>query len=98
MDMPERFDPRDRWLGLATESFTRELADDERDELRALGRAIDGARAEAMEAHLERLRRQLDAPRPAALHHTHPVTLEGEPNAKGLVPCDLLACWFTREA
>ena len=98
MDMPERFDPRDRWLGLATESFTRELADDERGELHALGGAIDGARAEAMEARLDRLRRQLDAPRPAALHHTHAVTLEGEPNGEGLVPCDLLACWFAREA
>lgn len=97
VEMPERFDPRDRWLALATASFARELADDERDELRSLGRAIDGGRAGAMEARLDRLRRQLDAPRPGALHHTHPVALESEPDAEGIVPCDLLACWFPRE-
>src|SRR4051812_11837142 len=98
MDMPEPFDPRERWLALATESFVRQLDDAERDELGSLGRAVDGTRAEAMGARLDRLRRQLDAPRPGALHHTHPVTLEGEPNGEGLVPCDLLACWFAGDA
>src|SRR3954466_2481876 len=97
MDVPERLDPRDPWVALATDSFTRELSPDERDKLDALARSIDPMRAGAMNARLERLRRQLDAPRPNALHHQHPVALEGEPNAEGLVACDLLACWFPRQ-
>jgi hypothetical protein len=94
---PERFDPRDRWLALATESFTRPLAPAELDELAALGRLIDRVRAGEMDDRLERLRRQLDAPRPGALHHKHPVAPDVDPDADGLVPCDLLACWFPRQ-
>jgi hypothetical protein len=97
MNAPERFDPRDRWLALATDSFTRPLAPAEVDELGELGRQIDPVGAGAMADRLERLRRQLDAPRPGALHHTHPVEVDGHPEADGLVPCDLLACWFPRQ-
>jgi|tagenome__1003787_1003787.scaffolds.fasta_scaffold20669137_2 hypothetical protein len=97
MEAPERFDPRDRWLALATDSFTRPLAPAEVDELAALGRAIDPVRAGEMDVGLERLRRQLDAPRPGALHHEHPVALDDDPDADGLVPCDLLVCWFPRD-
>jgi len=97
MKAPERFDPRDRWLALATDSFTRPLAPAEIEELAALSRLIDRVRAGEMTARLERLRRQLDAPRPGALHHKHPVALEGDPDADGLVPCDLLICWFPRQ-
>jgi hypothetical protein len=97
MKAPERFDPRDRWLVLATDSFTRALAAGELDELAALGRLIDPVGAGEMDARLARLRRQLDAPRPGALHHEHPGGLEGDPHADGLVPCDLLACWFPRQ-
>src|SRR4051812_44247908 len=97
MNAPERFDPRDRWLALATDSFTRPLAAAELDELAALGRLIDQVHAGEMDGRLERLRRQLDAPRPGALHHKHPVAVDGDPYADGLVPCDLLACWFPRQ-
>jgi hypothetical protein len=96
MTAPERFDPRDRWLALATDSFTRPLAPAELDELAALGRLVDPVRAAEMDARLERLRRQLDAPRPGALHHEHPLELDADPHADGPVPCDLLACWFPR--
>ena len=97
MKAPERFNPRDRWLALATDSFTRTLGPAELDELAALSRRIDPVRAREMDARLARLRRQLDAPRPGALHHAHPVALDGDPHADGLVPCDLLACWFPRQ-
>ena len=41
MKAPERFDPRDRWLALATHSFTRRLAPAELEELAARSRRID---------------------------------------------------------
>ena len=66
MKAPERFDPRDRWLALATDSFTRPLTPAELEELAALSRLIDRERAGEMATRLERLRRQLDAPRPGA--------------------------------
>src|SRR4051812_31709883 len=97
MKDPERFDPRDRWLALATDSFTRQLAPAELDELAALSRLIDRVRAGEMDDRLERLRHQLDAPRPGALHHDHPVALDGDREADGMVPCDLLVCWFPRD-
>jgi hypothetical protein len=96
MDLPATTDPRDRWLALATGSFAVEIDAAGRDELRSLALMIDPARAAAMDDRLERLRRQLDAPRSGALHHRHLVSPEDDSGSDEPVPCDLLACWFPR--